>query len=617
MSAVEQELPPAVVSHGRGRIPGLDGMRAIAVLAVMLFHTGGAPLPGGFLGVDVFFVLSGFLIAGILLDELRGTGRIALNNFWLRRARRLAPALLLLLVVVGLARLAVVHPDPGNWRSDMLAALTYTTNWFQIANGSDYFTQFGQPQPLMHTWSLAIEEQFYLMFAALMALVLKRARASTILAVFVGMIVVSAGWMALLADSDPVWAYFGTGTRLQALLVGASLAVIQRRRAGRAVTGDRSSLVGFAGGAVLVGAFLLPVSNEAMFRGGFLVVALASAALIWAILAGGRLAQLMSWKPLVAIGAISYGVYLWHWPIFILLGSDQQTSTVGEQVWAFLMTIGVASASYWAVERPVRQGRFASLPSARQWGTYAAAATGIALLALLPARAVPADPRIQWPAAEQLPTRILAAGDSTMLVLWEQFPREVYPDMVVDGPMTLGCGIVDVPYVREGTVKAPEECVGWQDEWRRESDQVNAEVAVLGSPVWDSFDRYIDGRSYAPGTPEFDTAYVDGFSEAIALAGRGGQIPVYVVGQPCLASAIDQVLNDPRRSSQLDALVRTAVSKAPNARYVDTRAMTCAADGTAVVAGPRNRLREDGVHWGKRGADVFWSTLFAQMAKGL
>ena len=128
---------------------------------------------------------------------------------------------------------------------------------------------------------------------------------------------------------------------------------------------------------------------------------------------------------------------------------------------------------------------------------------------------------------------------------------------------------------------------------------------------------YIDGQTYSPGTPEFDDAFVAGFTEAISLAGRGGQIPVYVVGQPCMASASDDVLNDPQRSAKLDALVRTAVSTAPNARYVDTRAMTCTVDGTAVDAGPRKRLREDGVHWGQHGSDIFWSTLFSQMANGL
>jgi peptidoglycan/LPS O-acetylase OafA/YrhL len=600
------------------RILALDGLRAVAVLGVMLFHTSSQPFQGGFLGVDVFFVLSGFLIAGILLDELKRRQRVALADFWLRRARRLAPALLLLLFAVGMARLATIHPDSQVWRADMLAALTYTTNWFQIVTGADYFAQFSQPSPLLHTWSLAIEEQFYLLFAVLMAFGLRTAGRRRMLVVFVTLALLSAVWMAVLASNEPVWAYYATMTRIQALLVGAILAVLVRHSSasrGRASRVQRVQVpAGWIAAAILCAAFVVPLSNDVMFAGGFLLVAVASAALIWSLLANGHLASALSWRPLVALGTISYGVYLWHWPIFLALGSHDDGASVATQVWAMLLTVGVAAVSFVLVERPIRTGRFVRLPAVRQWSAYGVAAALIVGLAVMPARTLPPDPQMPWPDAQAVPGRVLVAGDSTMFHLLKYFPRSVYPDLTVAGPVRMGCGFMDLPYARNGVIEDTDHCAGWQDEWRAKVEEVAPDVAVIGSTVWDGFDRVLPTGTYAPGSAEFDDAFLRAFRQAVALAGRDGEIPVYVVGQPCLASRMDTVLNDGQRSAHLDSLIRTAVQSMPNAHYIDTRSLTCSSKGIASDTESRTSLREDGVHWSQRGADVFWSQVLTQMA---
>ncbi len=465
--------PGASESPAGSRIAGLDGLRGVAVLAVLLFHTGAAPLEGGFLGVDVFFVLSGFLIGGLLVDELSRRGGIALGSFWLRRARRLAPALLLLLLTVGLARIAVPHDDSGTWRAEMLAALTYTTNWFEILTGGDYFAEFGAAQPLVHTWSLAIEEQFYVAFALLMALVLKRAQKPTTLAVLVLLAVGSAVWMAAVATASPLLAYYGTTTRIQALLVGACLAVLSRSSWASGVLGTRrrgsGQAVSLFAALLLCGMFVIPPSIDLMYRGGFFVAAIATALVIQGVISGTVLATALSWRPLVALGTVSYGVYLWHWPIYLMLGTEEPGAGFLSQLWAFVLTIFVAALSFVALERPIRKGRFVRLGPAKQWGAYGAVASVVVVLALLPGRVSPSVSAMTWPPGSEVPRRIMVAGDSTMITLEKHFPFDRYPDTVVGGPLALGCGIVDRPFLRDGVVQDPVKCRGWRDSWRSRS----------------------------------------------------------------------------------------------------------------------------------------------------
>ena len=602
---------------GTGRIPSLDGLRAIAVAAVMLFHTAGSPFAGGYLGVDIFFVLSGFLIAGILVDQWHRAAGIALTEFWLRRARRLAPALLLLLLTLAVARLAVAQTSTWQWRAELFAALTYTTNWFEIVSGADYFAAFGVQSPLLHTWSLAIEEQFYLLFAvALLFLLPRLRRRGLVLGLSTG-VVLSAVWMAVQAGSDPVAAYYSTFTRIQALLVGAVLAVIVRSP-GHLWWAPSSTLTrattGWLASAILAGFVVVDVPMSVMFHGGFLTVAVVSALLIWSLLGPAGVTRVLSWRPLVLVGTVSYGVYLWHWPIFLWLGTQQEAS-IGLQIWAMVLTIAVAMVSYVAVERPIRQGRFSRLRPRAQWTVYAIGAAFVAGLALLPARVPSVDGELVWPAPSQVPARVFVGGDSTMFALGGHFPSSTYPDTTVGGPTAIGCGLVNMSYDYEGSPVTADQCFSWPDEWERERRDRNPDVAVIGSAVWDSFNRSIDGVAVPPGDPAFDEPFKQAFRRAIQIAGDEGRVPTYVLTIPCMNARIDQeILNDPERTRYLSALIGQAVAEEPNAHVIDLEALTCRPDGSAVVFRDGVLLRDDGVHWTQAGAREVWSLILEQIA---
>jgi Predicted acyltransferases len=291
----------------------------VAVLGVLVYHLNRDWLPGGFLGVDIFFVLSGYLITMLLLNEHRETGRISLPTFWARRIRRLLPALLVLLVVMVI--LIDVGGDPlalGQARGDLLATLFYAANWHFITSGQTYFSQFLAVSPDRHTWSLAIEEQFYLVWPILVAVILARfrTRALGIVAVTVG--VASALWMvAIFNPADPSRAYYGTDSRIFQILIGAVLAISLAGplKARVAIWGRRLAPVALL--AIAAAYLLLADDNSIYYHGGAVVVALAAATLIAGLEAGSPIDRLLSLRPLVLVGLASYGMYLWHFPIII------------------------------------------------------------------------------------------------------------------------------------------------------------------------------------------------------------------------------------------------------------------------------------------------------------
>ena len=356
-----------------GYRPGLDGLRAFAVAAVILYHGQVSWAKGGFLGVDVFFVLSGFLITSLLLVELEGSGRIARVAFWSRRARRLLPALFFLLA--GVALYAVVWAQPTELdrvRSDGFASLLYVSNWKFIWEGTSYFQAFQAPSPLSHTWSLAIEEQWYLFWPLVLPPLVRlvRGRARWLTAVIAGLAVASAALMAVLfhAGADPSRVYYGTDTRAQALLVGAAFAALTagRQPALRLDRLRRPWILQAAGslGAAVVLVMIVRVDSAGAFlyRGGFLIAALAAAALVAAASVDGAVSSVLSLRPLRAIGAISYGLYLWHWPIDVALDANR-TGLSGWTLFAVRLaaTFAIATLSYFVVELPIRRKGLAAL----------------------------------------------------------------------------------------------------------------------------------------------------------------------------------------------------------------------------------------------------------------
>jgi peptidoglycan/LPS O-acetylase OafA/YrhL len=325
-------MPPAApTSPSRPRIDGLDGLRAIAVIAVLLYHADVRWMRGGFVGVDVFFVLSGYLVTGIVLSGYARTGGLGFKRFWSSRLRRLAPAQIALLVAVTVV-VAVLHPDElADLRGQVIAALTGTMNWYLIATDSSYFEQLGRPQLLRHLWSLAVEVQFYLVFPPLLILGLRRwgDRLDRLLLVLGGAIVASTLLLAILYDPglDPTRAYFDTFARLAAPLTGAALALVWRpaalQRSPIARSGAPVSAIG-ALALVVVVWFMHAADDRSpfMYRGGFLLVALAAGVVVAAAVHpsaafGSR--WFLGHPVLVAIGLRSYGLYLWHWPVFMLI----------------------------------------------------------------------------------------------------------------------------------------------------------------------------------------------------------------------------------------------------------------------------------------------------------
>src|SRR3954471_10725816 len=306
-------------SPDRGYRPALDGLRAVAVTAVVGYHLGYGWLPGGFLGVDLFFVLSGYLITGLLLDEHGRTGRIGLARFWARRARRLLPALLIMLVAVAAA--VRLWSPPGVWlgrRDDLVATLFYYANWHFVATDQSYFADAAAQSPVRHAWSLSIEEQFYLVWPFLILLALRRRRRFLAVGLAVATVASAVLMVAVYDPVSPTRAYVGTDARVQQLVAGALLALVIRTAL---VVPGR--LVRYAGRPAAAGtvALLLTVrdSGGLYYHGGASLAAFVFAALVWALETrpSSAVARALSTRPLRAVGTVSYGLYLWHWPVLL------------------------------------------------------------------------------------------------------------------------------------------------------------------------------------------------------------------------------------------------------------------------------------------------------------
>ena len=367
--AREKPHPPSPL--GPYRVVGLDGIRAIAVVLVIVFHLGPGALVGGYLGVDVFFVVSGFLITTLLVREDEATGQIRLGAFWLRRARRLLPALVVLvLVCCSIAWLLGGDVLVGIGRQ-LIGAATFSTNWLLIGDGATYFGQ-GMPELFRNLWSLAVEEQFYLVWPLLLVLVLLRIPRWLRVAVALLLAAGSAAAMWLLVDpADTARVYYGTDTHAFGLAIGAALAFAAIHWPRQAERWPRAlrvllPIAGLLAVAALVWlAVVLDGAQLVAYRGGLLLVAVLTAVAIAALLVPGSwFARVLESGPFRYVGRRSYGLYLWHWPVFVLLRNALPTwQRDGWQGWALggiaaAITVAAAALSFRFVEQPVRRFRF-------------------------------------------------------------------------------------------------------------------------------------------------------------------------------------------------------------------------------------------------------------------
>lgn len=363
----------------------LDGLRGLALAGVLVYHSLPGLMPGGFLGVEVFFVLSGFLLASILLKEHDRHGSVGWRRYVARRVRRLLPAMLALLGSLVLIVPFVAAEDAHRLAGDVYSSLTGVTNWHLIQDHSSYFGELGRPPLVRHLWSLAIEIQFYVVCPIIVAVLARRPRALA-LRVLGGGIAVSAMLMALLyVAGDPSRAYFGTDTRVGALLSGVLLAFVLQR----ANWSDRYVAPAGALGLLYLGTLFLVTAEQSrlLYPLGFLATQLATAAVITAALRPGTISGALAARPLQWLGVRSYGAYLWHWPLVALL--RPRVDVGWSPGFAAVVTIGGALVlghlSYALIERPFLTGgavlpRPATVMRALQWSLGGIAATGMAVL---------------------------------------------------------------------------------------------------------------------------------------------------------------------------------------------------------------------------------------------
>jgi peptidoglycan/LPS O-acetylase OafA/YrhL len=563
-------------------MPALDGVRAFAVLGVMAYHGGVSFLPAGFFGVDAFFVLSGFLITTLLVTEWGESDGIALRAFWARRARRLLPALFVVLVFVAFYVRFVATPGmyPG-LRGDGFAALLYYANWHFIATSQNYFVQTGPVSPLLHTWSLAIEEQFYivwpLIILGLMRLRRRGGGLQAVLAVSVVGALGSALAMALLFDpgADPTRVYFGTDTHAQSLLVGAALAagVALWRRRGAAVVNTRRARSALTTTGILgVGVCAWTWSQwqygqDSVFRGGFLVVTVSVAAVIASAVLHptGVTARGLSWAPLRYIGTISYGMYLWHFPLDIALtGSSTGLSGAALFLVRSAVTVIVAAASFHVLERPVRRGQVLTKMRARFVTPVAIVGTAVILVATTtsavaagstplsaPVGPVPTGTLPGGEAVASAPVRVMVVGDSVAQSLSLGLTHQEARFHVTQADRAiLGCGVVEgrlvwVDVAGAETQRFPAgpcrtkpapDVNPWPIAWKAWVEQLRPNVVVLLAGRWEVADWAFLGRRTNILHPAF-AKYVQHQLERAVRIGTSTGAKMVLMTAPCFVPA--------------------------------------------------------------------------------
>lgn len=380
-------------SHAAALAPthlaGLDGLRAVAVLVVMAFHFVPSAVPGGFVGVDVFFVISGFLITGLLVRESALGGRIQLGAFWARRARRLLPALVFVVLSCSAVALLVGGDVLVGLGLQVVGAATFSSNWVAVAQGADYFDAT-TPELFRNLWSLAVEEQFYLVWPAAVMLLLLLPRRWMRSGVVLVLAAASATAMALGSGGtvETTRVYYGTDTHAFGLALGAALAIIVAERfTGAPDPGRRrlspalgATLGAAAVGAIIVVSLTLPADDPIVTRGGLAAVAVLTAlAIVGATSAGSWLGRSLDVAPLRWVGERSYGLYLWHWPVMVLLVAGLPD---GAAPWlaptaALAITGAAAAVSYRLIEQPVRRLGFRGALSRPRQGILTVAAASL------------------------------------------------------------------------------------------------------------------------------------------------------------------------------------------------------------------------------------------------
>ena len=627
-TAVPSGGPPP----GRGLTynPALDGIRGVAVAAVLLFHAGFPWARGGYLGVSTFFTLSGFLITSLLLVERGATGRVDLRRFWARRLRRLLPASALTLAVVAIGAQVFDELSVAGLRGDLLASLFQVANWRFIVDDQSYAALFSSPSPVLHFWSLAIEEQFYWLFPLLTAGVFAAAKRSVKVyaAVLTGLLAASAVTTLALGVDESTTVYYATYTRMGEILVGSVLAVAVASGLSRGRSVSRLAAVGGVLALAVSGWAWWNIEQQtaAVSRGGLLVYAVVSAALVLSATVPGPVRAALSVGPLRLLGTISYGIYLVHWPIFLVVDGDRTgLDRAPLFVLRVAITLVVAVASYLLVERPIRQGWSSPRVPMPALATAAVAVVAVAA-AVVPSPAptgVADQARIdayleatKFQDPDNIPADALLGvgfGDSTMLETgmglteWgKQTEDLVLPGIVGD---LLGCGVTRGGERRSRGVPtaAPAGCDDWPEAipatvsgLREQFGRL--EFAVVQTGPWDVADRRLEGDDQwrAPGDPVYDDYLYSEIATAADLFVDQGLVVVWLLAPHIEVGRNEEpppdppyAESDPARMDRLNEIVERVAEERPSVVTVDLGGhMRGLPDGEMDP-----RLRPDGVHF--------------------
>ena len=652
-----------------GYEPSLDGIRAFSVIAVMLYHANIAWLPGGFLGVEVFFVVSGFLITSLLIEERESTRRIDLKQFWIRRARRLLPALVVMLAATAVCVAFYATDSAPDFRRDVLPSLGYFSNWWQIfAVDTPYFAASSLPV-LRHLWSLAVEEQWYLIWPLLFVFVFgakwMRPKISGALLLLCSGAIMFATALRFVQDDETRtnFLYLSTLTRSSGLLLGAAVAMLWRPwRKNSLPSWWKSSLAdALAVASIAVIGVLMAtvhVADAWLYQGDLAVTTIASAVIIAVVVRPNGLfvKKFFSQELFVEIGRRSYGLYLWHWPIFVVAHARDSGNRLAV---ALALTVIINEFVYQYVEIPTRQGALGYWLHNRQQlsamhrrlpvlitaavvaslGTTGVKVVGIEARDLsidtstanvifsVPTTVASAS---SLPAAStttttiaKLPRKLVIVGDSQAHSLVVNKPSGIEKTFVITNGSIDGCGIYDRGVGVGGTNgnfrRNFANCVGFEKKWAKSATTARADVALVVIGAWEVLDLKINGFTFAVNTSPADTMFRTQMKRGIdALRSTGATVallevacmrPVDSKGGP--VPALPQ-RGDDTRTSHLNDLLREIAAPED--------------DGVFFISGPKEwcsdpkistslSYRWDGVHAYKPGAKLIFETIASSVLK--
>ena len=648
-----------------GYQPALDGLRALSVIAVILYHAGVQWIPGGFIGVEVFFVVSGFLITSLMIDEQHVSGKVCLKQFWIRRARRLLPALFTMLIAALVTVTFFAKDFAPDFRQDVVPALGYFSNWWQIYFvDTPYFAANSLPM-LRHLWSLAVEEQWYVLWPIVFVFVLGNKRVPRwISAVVIGLLaaaVMVGTALAFVADDETRinFLYLSTLTRSSGLLLGAALACVWHPWK-KAVVRFAKVRSGFADVLALgalatlgyISAFI-DVADEQLYMGGLAAATVASAVIIAVVVRSGKslVKRALSFPLLVEIGRRSYGLYLWHWPIFVVAGARLSSIRLA---YALTATVIINEFVYQFIETPARKGAIGNWLRQRQQlsamhrrlpvvlTTVLAALVGVTSVQLsgIQARDISVDMGntdvvfvvpttmpttattvVNTPVTSttlaKLPRRVVIVGDSQAHSLAVNKPSGIEKTFVITNGSIDGCGVYDRGVGIGGTTgkfrRNFANCKGFETKWAKSAVQAKADVALVVVGAWEVMDLQINSFLFKVNTVPADTMFktqlqrgIDALRKlnvAVALLEVACMRPVESKGGP--VPPLPQ-RGDDTRTGHLNALMREVAAPENDGVYFVNGPKEWCSDPKVATS---LSYRWDGVHVYKPGAKLILESI--------